>query len=117
MTSDASKQTDALARITRMLETFDAEILGGKTLHDVAREWLDADFDDEEEIADWLRARCFTADDARRLEDAGFTPDQSAFITSAGSRDYADTIAYKLTHGDLSFDEARRIITDEFWNK
>lgn len=117
MTFDASKQSEILARITRTLETFGAEILHGKTPHDAAREWFDAGFDDAEEIADWLRARCFTAADARRLEDAGFTPDQAAINTRVGSNNYQDTIAYKLTHGDLSFEEARRIITDEFWNK
>lgn len=81
-----------------------------------AREWLAAGFDDPEEVEDWLRARCFSPASAAALERAGITPEQAALRTRAGSADYEETIAYKLTRGDLSFDEARRIITSDFWN-
>lgn len=78
--------------------------------------WLEAGFDDPEEVSDWLAARCFSAEDARRLDEAGITADQAAIRTTTGQGDYEDTIAYKFTRGDLSLDEARRIMTNEFWN-
>jgi hypothetical protein len=36
--------------------------------------------------------------------------------TSAGAADYEETIGYKIIEGDLSLDEARRIITAAFWD-
>jgi hypothetical protein len=78
--------------------------------------WQAAGFDDPEEIAEWLAARCPTPALAQRLEDAGFTPAQAALRTRAGAGNYEDTIARKLSRGDLTFDEARRIITSAFWN-
>ncbi len=82
---------------------------------ETAQTWLDAGFDDAEEVGEWLAARCFTAEAAQKLENAGFTPAQAALRTNTGAGD-EDTIAYKLTNGALSFDEARRIITSAFWN-
>lgn len=82
----------------------------------VAREWIDAGFEDPEEVEDWLRARCYNAGGAASLERAGITPQQAALRTTAGTDGSEDTLGSKLTHGTLSFDEARRIITSEFWN-
>ena len=82
----------------------------------MAPSWVDAGFDDAEEVGEWLAARCFTADAAQRLENAGFTPAQAALRTNAGAGDYEDTIGFKLTNQDLSVSEARRIITSTFWN-
>ena len=53
---------------------------------------------------------------ALRLESAGITPEQAAARTTAGATGSDDTIAAKILKGELSFDEARRIITSEFWN-
>ena len=82
----------------------------------VAREWFDAGFEDPEEVEDWLRARCDTAQVALGLERAGITPQQAAIRTTAGTDASEDTLGSKLASGALSFDEARRIITSEFWN-
>ena len=89
---------------------------GGRAAELVAREWLEEGFDDAEEVSDWLRARVFDAAGARRLEDAGITPEQAAMKTRAGADDDEDTLGSKLVRGELSFEEARRIITSEFWN-
>jgi hypothetical protein len=109
-------QAETIRRISRVLERYHGPALGDAPAARVAQEWIDAGFDDPEEVDDWLRARCFRADGARALEAAGITPEQAAIRTQAGSSSYEDTIAYKLARGDLSFDEARRIITSEFWN-
>ncbi|MBA3241283.1 MAG: hypothetical protein H0T60_08680 [Acidobacteria bacterium] len=82
----------------------------------VAQEWFDAGFEDPEEVEDWLRARCYTAVVAFALERAGITPQQAAIRTTAGTDGSEDTLGSKLASGALSFDEARRIITSEFWN-
>ena len=105
-----------ISLVSRVLEHHGEAALGDAPAIDVAQSWIDAGFDDPEEVDDWLRARCFRADGAHALEMAGITPEQAASRTQAGTADYEDTIGYKLTHGDLSFDEARRIITSEFWN-
>lgn len=81
-----------------------------------ARAWLDAGFDDPEEVEAWLMARCFTAEGARQLDRAGITSEQAAILTRAGTTDDEDTIGYKLITNQLGFDEARRIITSHFWN-
>jgi hypothetical protein len=107
---------DSSTSISEVLERHGGPALGGASALEVAREWIAAGFDDAEEVDDWLRARCFRAEGARALEAAGITPEQAAIRTRAGAAGYEDTIGYKLTHGDLGFDEARRIITSEFWN-
>lgn len=114
---DDNNSAETLRRIGEALERHGEAALGEASPIDVAQEWIDAGFDDPEEVDDWLRARCFRADGARTLEAAGLTPEQAAIRTQAGAGEsYEDTIGYKLIRGDLSFDEARRIITSEFWN-
>ncbi|HEV2707082.1 MAG TPA: hypothetical protein VGV59_14250 [Pyrinomonadaceae bacterium] len=81
-----------------------------------AHAWLEAGFDDPEEVSDWLDARCFEAQAAQALERAGLTPEQAALRTSAGARQYEETIGFKFARGDLSLEEARRIATEAFWN-
>lgn len=66
-----------------------------------ARAWTDAGFDDEQ-AAKWLAARCFDPEVARELDDLGVTPAQAASRTRDGKRDYRDTIAFKVSSGDLS---------------
>jgi hypothetical protein len=102
--------------IAVVIERFGPRAAGARAAESAAREWLDAGFDDAEEVEDWLRARCFDAAGARRLEDAGITPEQAAMRTTAGTDGDEDTLGSKLTRGALSFEEARRIITSEFWN-
>ena len=83
---------------------------------DAAQAWLDAGFDDAEEVEEWLDARCFDPLIAEKLEAAGFTPAQASIRTQAGANSDEDTIGYKITRGCLSLDEARRIVTRAFWH-
>jgi len=114
--SAEDEQGALLRRVGAVLAQYGEAALAGVPVESVAYEWLAAGFDDAEEIDDWLRARCFRARHARELERAGFTPAQAALRTTAGRGDYEDTIAYKLAQDDLTAAEARRIITNEFWN-
>ena len=66
-----------------------------------ARAWTDAGFDDEA-TARWLAARCFDPQAARALADAGVTPAQAAKRTRDGGGNYVDTIAFKVSNGDLT---------------
>jgi len=117
-TSPPPEQQTLLRRITETLGRHGDDALrsGAETIEAAARNWLDAGFDDAEEIDDWLGARCFNPHLAQSLDAAGFTPEQAALRTRKGSTDYEETIAYKLAGGDLTLEEARRIITDDFWN-
>lgn len=110
------EQTETIRLICEVIASHGVDALGGAGTEEVARQWIDAGFDDAEEIDGWLRARCFSAERAQALEAAGFTPEQAAFRTKAGAADYEDTIAYKLNNNDLSINEARRIITSAFWD-
>ena len=67
----------------------------------MAKAWSDAGFDDEE-TAKWLEARCFDPQSARELADLAVTPGQATKRTRDGRRDYLDTIAFKVSSGDLS---------------
>lgn len=97
------------------LARYGDEATGGHAPEQVAQSWLEAGFE-AEESEEWLAARCFNPDVARALELAGFTPEQAALRTTRGAQDYEETIAYKVARGDLSLEEARRIITSSFWN-
>jgi hypothetical protein len=116
LNKDDEEQAETMRLIGKVLDTYAAEALDGAEATEVARLWMEAGFDDPEEVDGWLRARCFKAERAQALEAAGFTPEQAALRTRAGSADYEDTIAYKLNHDDLSMGEARRIITSAFWD-
>ncbi len=113
---DASDTERALQYIREALKRHTDAALETRSTETLAREWLDAGFDDPEEIDDWLRARCFDAAGAQKLERAGITPEQAALLTSEGVSDYEDTIGYKTSRGELSLDAARRIVTERFWN-
>jgi len=63
--------------------------------------WTAADFDDEG-TARWLEARCFDPQAARALTDLDVSPQQAAKRTRDGRGDYIDTLAYKVSSGDLS---------------
>jgi hypothetical protein len=66
-----------------------------------ARAWTQAGFDDET-TAKWLDARCFDPEAARALSALAVTPGQASKRTRDGRRDYVDTIAFKVSSGDLS---------------
>jgi hypothetical protein len=66
-----------------------------------AKAWTAAGFDDEE-TARWLDARCFDPQAARDLAELRVTPGQASKRTRDGRREYVDTIAFKVSSGDLS---------------
>jgi len=119
MTSDFDDvgQNELRLAISEVISAAGGAALGNKTANDAAREWIACGFDDAEEVGEWLAARCFDARVAAVLEEAGFTPAQAALRTEAGNAEYEDTIGYKIARGDLSLDEARRIITRAFWHE
>lgn len=115
--TDKESRNELLLRVIEVLRGYgEAALTHQGSVEEAAREWLAAGFTDEEEIEDWLSARCFTAQGALGLEQRGITPEQAALRTRAGTKDYEDTIGYKIINNDLSFDEATRIITNAFWN-
>jgi hypothetical protein len=116
MKDDETERAKLIASACEVIAGHPQAALQGVSLEEAARAWIDAGFEDTEEIDEWLAARCFTAEGAQRLERAGITPEQAALRTVAGSAPYEETIGYKVTAGDLSLDEARRIITTAFWD-
>ena len=102
--------------IGETLSRYGDAALHNTTLEAAARAWLAAGFDDAEDIDDWLAARCFDPRHAQTLDAAGITPEQAALRTRAGRADYEETVACKFSRGDLTLEEARRIITNDFWN-
>ena len=105
-----------LTRVCDALERHGEAALAGAPAETAAYRWLSHGFADVEEVEDWLAARCFDPARAHELERAGLTPQQAAARTTAGRRNYEDTIAFKIAAGDLSLEEARRIVTSDFWN-
>jgi hypothetical protein len=115
--ANKERTNELLLRVIEVLRRYDeAALTDESSVEEAAREWIAAGFADEEEIDEWLDARCFTAQGALGLEQRGITPEQAALRTRAGTKDYEDTIGYKIINNDLSFDEAMRIITSAFWN-
>lgn len=76
-----------------------------------AQEWADAGFT-VDEVTAWLEARCFVADAATALKEAGLSPAECRAEANAdlGSGHYVDTVGFKVANGDLSVDYAARWI-------
>jgi hypothetical protein len=110
------QQPTLLREIGDALRRHGANALRGTDADTAARAWLDAGFTDADEVDDWLAARCFVPRRAQALDAAGVTPEQAAIRTRAGQDGYEETVGYKFAQGDLSLEEARRIITSDFWN-
>ena len=115
MTNDTGEQ-EVTRRICEVLERHGEAALAGAPAETAAYRWITRGFTDTEDVGAWLAARCFDAAQAETLEAAGFTPEQAALRTTAGRGEYEDTIAHKLAHGDLTLEEARRLVTSDFWN-
>ncbi|HEY6188393.1 MAG TPA: hypothetical protein VIW80_11980 [Pyrinomonadaceae bacterium] len=113
---EETARAELLQSISEAIERHGAAARGDVSLEEASRAWVEAGFEDAEEVDDWLAARCFSARGAQALERAGITPQQAAMRTRAGTRDYEETIGYKIINDDLSLEEARRIITNAFWN-
>ena len=110
------ERAEMLRRIVEVIERHTEAAQRDASTQEAAHQWMAAGFEDAEEVDEWLAARCFSAEGARSLEMAGLTPDQAATVTRAGTAEYEETIGYKIIKGDLSLEEARRIITSAFWN-
>jgi hypothetical protein len=114
---ETAERAELIGSIREVIERHGAAALPvDVSLEEAARAWVEAGFEDAEEVDEWLTARCFSAAGAQALELAGITPEQAAMHTKAGKADYEETIGYKIINDDLSIDEARRIITNAFWN-
>lgn len=110
-------ENETRSRISEALKRAENRLaLRGRSEIDAARAWVNAGFDDAEEVEEWIAARCFDERVAAALDTAGLTAAQASLRTREGRSDYEDTIAYKVSNKDLSIDEARRIITHEFWH-
>ena len=116
MANEEENTDESIGRISETLQRHGEALKHGVSPEAAAREWLAAGFTDEEEIDEWLIARCFNARGARALDERGITPEQAALRTTAGRNTREDTIGYKIINGELTFDEAKRIITNAFWN-
>ena len=77
--------------------------------NDATDTWADMGFN-AAEVDEWLRAGCFSPDAARDLADAGVTPIRASTKTAIGAGDYVDTVAFKVSNGDLGVDEARELL-------
>lgn len=115
-TTPTPPQQTLLHLIGETLCRYGDDALRNTTAEQAAHAWLDAGFADAEEVDDWLGARCFDPRHAQMLEAAGITPEQAALRTREGRADDEETVACKLARGDLTLEEARRIITSDFWN-
>ena len=110
------ERAERLRRIIEVIQRYTEPTRHCASIEEAAHQWMIAGFEDAEEVDEWLAARCFSAEGALSLEMAGITPDQAATRTRAGMASYEETIGYKIIKGDLSIEEARRIITSAFWN-
>lgn len=116
MGNDLEEDAELLRRIRDALQRHAATVALAVESMEAARAWIAAGFTDAEEVEDWLGARCFDPVCAHALDAAGLTPEQARLRTTEGRTGYEDTIAYKFSRSDLSLEEARRIITSDFWN-
>lgn len=109
-------EEEVIRRIRAVLERHGEAALAPAPAETAARRWAECGFTDADDVDSWLAARCFDPAHAESLEAAGFTPEQAALRTAAGRGGYEDTVAHKLARGDLTLEEARRIVTSDFWN-
>ncbi|MBA3745956.1 MAG: hypothetical protein H0W96_00455 [Solirubrobacterales bacterium] len=92
----------ARTRVETIIRYADLAVRGDDDAAATAQAWTDAGFDDEM-TARWLDARCFDPQSAAELADLRVTPEQASKRTRDGAGDsYIDTIAYKVSMGQLS---------------
>lgn len=63
-----------------------------------------------DEVERWVEAGAFEPEAAVEMRDAGVTPEQAATRTDAGHSDYEDTVAAKVSNGDLSIGQALAVL-------
>ncbi|SRR6266436_5932441 len=110
----AAHDTNLINQIASVLKS--SGTLTSDAENALAIEWIDAGFDDPDEVQEWILAQCSSPLQARRLDDSGITPEQAALVTTAGFSSKAETVGHKVSTGEISLEEARRIITSHFWN-
>ena len=110
------EEAELIRGIAAIIERHGETAHANASIEEAARLWVNAGFEDTDEIEEWLAAGCFSAEGARALDLAGITPDQAGMRTGAGAGNYEATIGYKIIKGDLTLEEAKRIITNAFWN-
>ena len=92
---------DAIASVIRANAEFAAGAFDDETILEIAQEWVDAGFDDPDEVTEWIEtARCFRADAARALYNEGVTPEEASKVADT------ETIGYLYANGDIGLDEA-----------
>jgi hypothetical protein len=111
-----SNKSTVLRAISELLEHYGQHGTKSASIAEQAKSWIDLGYDDPEEVESWLKARCFNAEGANMLDNAGITPEQAAITTTEGLSSTPDSIGFKVVNGELTVDEARRIVTREFWN-
>ena len=111
-----SNKSTAVGAITELLERYGQHETKDASMAEQAKSWIDLGYDDPDEVELWLKARCFNAEGANMLDNAGITPEQAALTTTEGLSPMPDSIGFKVVNGELTVDEARRIVTREFWN-
>ena len=97
--------------IQQVVESYGTFAHGG-FVNETVREWTEAGFT-AEQVAEWLESRCFSPVSAKKLADAGLTPEQAATTTTGGLGGYADTMGYKVSNGDLNVADAVRETVNE----
>lgn len=74
-----------------------------------AWQWIARGFD-APAVEAWLAARTFDPDAARKLRDAGVTPQQASKVVPTGRAAYKGTIGYALSNEDLRLEEALEFV-------
>lgn len=80
----------------------------GQDIESIADDWEDYDFSPEQADA-WISAGCFVAYAARRMTDAGISP-EDASQNCDQDRYPGISIGYAVANADLSVEEAKKII-------
>lgn len=83
--------------------------VGGDNIDVVAMAWAKNDFD-AYEVKEWLNAKCFTPEAARRLEDMGINADQAQEEVELGGE--INTIGFWVAKGDMSPEKAEKHVRD-----
>ena len=98
-------RTSAKQAAIRSLLTHGGDFAHGGDPDRIAAEWVIYGFS-ADEVDAWLQARTFHAVCAHQLALAGVTPVQAKKRTAKGLGEYTDTVGYKLSNGDLAFNDA-----------
>src|ERR1051325_1117871 len=68
---EETARAELLQSISEAIERHGAAARGDVSLEEASRAWVEAGFEDAEEVDDWLSARCFSARGAQSVERGG----------------------------------------------